>query len=171
VIETRPATPADEDALAALDLATWNWQTSPAPKPEPGSVWTFFDERTAPESVIVAVVDGEVAGYVKLGHPTPLAASEHVLMVRGIAVSPDRQRGGVGRALIDAAAAEALARGARRLTLHVLAPNTAARRLYDSAGFVVEGVQRGEFLLEGAYVDDVLMALDLGAEARHPEGP
>ena len=162
MIETRPATAADEDALAELDLATWNWLTSPAPRPQPGSGWSFFDERTAPEDVIVATVDGEVAGYVKLGPPTPLAASEHVQMVKGIAVSPDRQRGGVGRALMDAAVAEARARGARRLTLHVLGPNTAARRLYESTGFAVEGVRRDEFLLDGAYVDDVLMALDLG---------
>jgi len=162
LIETRRATPADENALAELDLATWNWQTSPAPKPQPDSGWTFFDERTAPEDVIVAAVGGEVAGYVKLGPPTPLAASEHVQMVKGIAVSPDRQRGGVGRALMDAAVAEARARGARRLTLHVLGPNAAARRLYESTGFAVEGILRDEFFLDGAYVDDVFMALDLG---------
>ena len=84
-----------------------------------------------------------------------------MLTVNGLAVDPSRRRVGVGRALIDAAAAEASARGARRLTLRVLGPNDAARRLYESAGFVVEGVQRGEFFLEGEYVDDVLMALDL----------
>jgi ribosomal protein S18 acetylase RimI-like enzyme len=91
-------------------------------------------------------------------------------MVAGIAVSPERRRGGVGRALVDAAAAEAQARGARRLTLRVLGPNEGARRLYESAGFVVEGVQREEFLLDGAYVDDVLMALDLRAgEQPYPD--
>jgi ribosomal protein S18 acetylase RimI-like enzyme len=165
VIEIRPATPADEEPLAALDLATWTWLTSPAPKPEPGSGWSFFGERTDPADVIVAVLEGEVAGYVKLGRATLLAASDHVLTVNGIAVSPAFQRRGVGRALIDAAAAEAKARGARRLTLRVLGPNEGARRLYESAGFVVEGAQRGEFLLEGAYVDDVMMALDLATRA------
>jgi ribosomal protein S18 acetylase RimI-like enzyme len=163
VIETRPAVPGDEDALAALDLATWSRLTSPAPRPDPGSGWRFFDERTRPEDVVVAIVDGEVAGYAKLARTTPLTASDHVRTVNGIAVHPDRQRIGVGRALIDAVAAEARARGATRLTLRVLGPNAAARRLYESAGFVVEGVQRGEFLLDGEYVDDVLMALDLGA--------
>jgi ribosomal protein S18 acetylase RimI-like enzyme len=161
VIETRRAAPGDEDALAAVDLATWTWLTSPAPRPDPASGWTFFGERARPEDVIVAVVEGEVAGYVKLGRATPLAASDHVVTVNGIAVDPARQGRGVGRALIEAAATEARRRGARRLTLRVLGPNAAARRLYESAGFVVEGVQRGEFLLEDEYVDDVLMALDL----------
>jgi ribosomal protein S18 acetylase RimI-like enzyme len=161
VIETRPAVPDDEEPLARIDLETWTWQSSPSPRPEPGSDWTFFNDKHRVEDVIVAVVDGAVAGYVRLGPTTPLAASAHVLMVTGISVDPERRRLGVGRALIDAAAAEASARGARRLTLRVLGSNTGARRLYESAGFVVEGVQREEFLLEGAYVDDVLMALDL----------
>ena len=169
MVEVRPASPADEDALARIDLATWNWLSSPAPRPDPASGWTFFNEKTQPEDVLVATVDGEVAGYVKLGRPNPLVASEHILMVRGLAVDQDRRRAGVGRALIEAAANEARARGARRLTLGVLGPNEAARRLYESAGFVVEGVQREYFLLEGEYVDDVLMALDLAQSGTEPE--
>jgi len=161
VIDVRPAEPSDEDALAAIDLVTWTWLTSPAPTPDLASGWTFFDERTAPEDVLVAVVEGTVAGYVKLGRATELAASDHVAMVSGIAVDPARQRLGVGRALIDAAATEARRRGARRLTLRVLGPNEGAQRLYESAGFVVEGVLREEFFLDGRYVDDLLMALDL----------
>jgi RimJ/RimL family protein N-acetyltransferase len=161
-VEIRPADAADEAALAALDLATWTWLTSPAPRPDPGSGWTFFDERTSPPDVLVALVDGEIAGYVKLGRATPVAASDHVQMITGLTVGDEFRRRGVGRALLDAAILEARARGARRLTLRVLAPNEPARRLYESAGFVVEGVQRELFFLEGAYVDDVLMALELG---------
>jgi ribosomal protein S18 acetylase RimI-like enzyme len=164
VVDVRPARPDDEDALARLDLETWSWLTSPAPKPQPGSGWTFFDERTQPADVLVAVVDGEVAGYVKMVPPTPLEASAHVLLVNGLAVDQSRRRGGVGRALMEAAIAEARGRGARRLTLRVLGPNEAARRLYESVGFETEGVQRECFLLEGQYVDDVLMALDLRTE-------
>ncbi len=74
---------------------------------------------------------------------------------------PSAQRRGVGCLLVDAALAEARARGVRRLTLRVLAPNARARRLYQSCGFVVEGVLRGEFRLDGQDVDDVLMAHNL----------
>ena len=135
--------------------------TSPTPRPDPAAGWTFFDEKTERRDVLVALVDGRLAGYVRLGRATRLAATDHVLTVNGIAVSPGEQRRGVGRALIDAAAMEAQARGARRLTLRVLGPNERARRLYESAGFVVEGILREEFFLGGEYVDDVLMALDL----------
>jgi RimJ/RimL family protein N-acetyltransferase len=78
-------------------------------------------------------------------------------MPRRLAVDPREQGRGVGSSLI----AEARRRGARRLTLRVLAPNAAARAAYAAGGFQVEGVLRGEFLPGDRYVDDVVMALDL----------
>jgi RimJ/RimL family protein N-acetyltransferase len=44
------------------------------------------------------------------------------------------------------------------VSLRVLATNPRARRVYERAGFSVEGVLREEFVLDGAFVDDVLMA-------------
>jgi ribosomal protein S18 acetylase RimI-like enzyme len=158
----RAATPADEAALAALDQLTWSWRSSPAPAPPPGT--PFFDLRTPPEDVIVAVADGAVAGYVRIGAPTSVPSNRHVVAITGLAVDPARRGEGIGRALVDAAARAAAARGARRLTLRVLGPNAPARALYERAGFVVEGVLREEFHLDGRYVDDVLMARDLTSD-------
>ena len=59
------------------------------------------------------------------------------------------------------AAEEAARRGARKLGLRVLGGNASARALYASAGFVVEGVLRDEFWLDGRFVDDVFMARPL----------
>jgi ribosomal protein S18 acetylase RimI-like enzyme len=157
----RPARADDADALRALDAETWSPLVSPGPPPDAGRL--FFGAGLEPGDVLVAEVDGAVAGYAALGTPTPLESNRHVAYVRGLAVSPAHRGQGVGRALVEAAAAAAVARGARRLTLRVLAPNTAARALYESCGFAVEGVLRGEFRLEGRYVDDVLMARELPA--------
>lgn len=157
VVRTASAT--DEDELRRIDRATWTSLSSPGPKPPDEA--PFFDERTSPEDVLVAELDGVVAGFVRLQPATPLPASSHALTINGIAVDPPLQCRGVGRALVDAAVAEARRRGARRLTLRVLAHNAAARRLYEACGFEVEGILRGEFLLDGDYVDDVLMALAL----------
>ena len=152
----RTARPDDDGALAALDRAVWSTLHAVTPAPQP-PYDPFFDERHVPEDYLVAELDGRVAGYVRLVHPTPLASNAHVLAIQGFAVAEEARGRGVGRALIRATVEEARRRGARRLTLRVLGHNTPARTLYASEGFAVEGVQPGEFHLDGRYVDDVLM--------------
>jgi ribosomal protein S18 acetylase RimI-like enzyme len=159
MITVRPAQPADEAALAQIDAATWTSIVTPAPSPAAGTA--FFRPGTQSDDVLVAEVDGVVAGYAKLAQPTPLAAHAHVLELGGLAVGPSHQRAGIGRRLVEASVEEARRRGARKLSLRVLGHNGGARQLYASCGFVVEGVLAGEFLLDGRYVDDILMARDL----------
>ncbi len=159
-VTIRPARAGDEDALLAIDRATWSPHTSPSPGPSAGP---FFNERTRPGNVLVAeLADGALAGWAKMEHPTPLPASEHVWHVNGLAVDPALEGHGIGRALMEGLIAEARARGARRMTLRVFGPNERARRLYERLGFEVEGVLRGEFRVgDGEYVDDWFMALAL----------
>ena len=152
----RQAQLGDEEVLGQLDAATWTDDVSPAPLPPVGAA--FFNERTRPEDVLVAVIDGLVVGYTTLGRPSPLPSRQHVLDVNGLTVDPDRRRLGAGRALVEAAVDEARRRGGRKLSLRVLGGNATARRLYEACGFIVEGLLRDEFLLGGRYVDDVFMA-------------
>jgi ribosomal protein S18 acetylase RimI-like enzyme len=116
----------------------------------------FFGERTAPGDVLVAETGHVIAGYAALGQSVPLASHSHVLEIRGLAVHPAHQRSGVGRRLVEACIEQARSRGARKLSLRVLGGNVAARRLYESCGFIAEGILREEFFLGGRYVDDVL---------------
>jgi len=158
-IAVRTAGADDEAALAKIDERTWTSVVSPAPPPPPGT--PFFDGDARPEDFLVAEHDGVVAGYVRLAAGFDIPAHRHVLVIGGLAVDPDRQRLGLARRLVDAAVAEAGRRGARKVTLRVLGHNTGARRVYERCGFVVEGVLRGEFRVDGADVDDVLMARSL----------
>lgn len=67
-------------------------------------------------------------------------------------VAPEHRGHGVGRALVDAIAAWSVSRGARSLELSVTCGNTAALRLYESAGFQPVGrpkpMRRDSELLE-----------------------
>lgn len=159
MITLRTARADDETALAKLDERTWTTAVSPAPPPPPGT--PFFDHGTFPEDVLVAEHDGVVAGYVRLDAGFPIPAHDHVRVIGGLAVDPDRRRLGIAKRLVDTAVAEARTRGARKVTLRVLGHNTAARRVYEACGFVVEGVLRAEFHVDGHDVDDVLMACSL----------
>lgn len=153
---------ADSEALARIDTVTWSPRVTPAPRRDPEE--PFFGERADPGDVLVVEDDGDVVGYVAIHQPIPLPSHRHVLEINGLAVEPRHQGRGVGRLLVEESKKEARRRGARKLSLRVLAPNHSARRLYESCGFVVEGTLRAEFLLEGEEVDDVLMACQLDEE-------
>lgn len=150
----------DEQALVALERRTWSTLHSVLPAPEP-PYDAFFTHRNRPVHNMVAELDGRPVGFVRLVPPTQLASNAHVRQIQGLAVDPGARGRGVARALLRAAYEEALRQGASRITLRVLGHNLPARRLYESEGFVVEGVLPGEFLLDGAYVDDVLMGRPL----------
>lgn len=154
-LRVRPATVDDGERIIAIDRATFSPRVSPGQGP---TAATDPFERHDPADVLVAEVPGEVVGYLVLGHPTSLPSNAHVWQVQALAVDPHHGRRGAGRALVEAAVEEAIHRGGRRLTLRVLATNPGARELYEAQGFVVEGVLRGEFVLDGDEVDDVMMA-------------
>ncbi|MER5445565.1 GNAT family N-acetyltransferase [Streptomyces sp. NPDC002766] len=156
----RHATLDDEETLGRLDRVTWSPLHSVQPRPRP-PYEAFYNERFGPRDHLVAELDGTVVGYVRLAYPTPLACNSHVRQIQGLVVAEEARGAGVGRALLRAVREEARRQGARRLTLRVLGHNAPARKLYETEGFVVEGVLPGEFLLEGAYVDDVLMGCSL----------
>ncbi|WP_127358937.1 GNAT family N-acetyltransferase [Actinacidiphila soli] len=158
-IRVRPAALTDDAGLARLDHDTWSTLHAVQPRPDPGA--PFFDARHTPDAYLVAEADGVLAGYIRLVPATPLACNTHVCQIQGLAVADTARGQGVGRALVSAAMAEARAQEARRITLRVLGHNAPARRLYGSLGFAVEGVLPGEFLLDGEYVDDVLMGRPL----------
>jgi GNAT superfamily N-acetyltransferase len=81
--------------------------------------------------VIVADFAGEIAGF------AAIVGGE----LDGLFVEPDLWGGGIGRALIQAAAHQARLKG---LSLTVLA-NPSARGFYESCGFSVEGEEQTRF--------------------------
>ena len=101
---------------------------------DPWSVSGLEEELSNPcARFLVAEVDGFVAGYLGCHH----IADEG--FITNVAVHPDYRRHGIARALLCAA----LEQGAAlfRVTLEVRVSNTAAIALYESLGFVRDGVR------------------------------
>ena len=156
-VQVRKARIGDEPAIAALDAADWS-PVSGFPSVIQAADGTFFAPDSPPEAHLVAEIGGRIAGYLRLKPMTRLPENAHVLGIFGLAVAPAARRQGVAAALLAAAEDQARAQGAAKLSLRVLSTNHAAIRLYDRQGFAQEGLLRGEFLIDGSYVDDVLMA-------------
>ena len=93
---------------------------------------------------------GEIIGSIAL---TP--GADHILCIHEVAVRPDCLRQGIGRALLDFAAKEAAARGAKALRLYVWEGNTPAIRVYEKNGFIrigKEDIGLREFGLDWFYL-------------------
>jgi ribosomal protein S18 acetylase RimI-like enzyme len=91
--------------------------------------------------VLGAFEDGRPLGTVTLevdekigGEGVPLAPD--AANVRMLGVAPDARGRGVGRALMEAAIAEARARGKRALTLNTAERMRSAVAMYEGMGFV-----------------------------------
>jgi len=155
----RVRTARDDDAagLAELDAAAWSAESGfPSITPRPGE--PFFTSTNPPEAHLVCEIDGTVVGYLGLKPPTRLPENAHVIGVFGLAVAPAARRLGAASALLVAAEQRARAEGARKLSLRALGTNEPAIRLYQRLGFKQEGLLRDEFLINGNYVDDLLLA-------------
>jgi RimJ/RimL family protein N-acetyltransferase len=72
----------------------------------------------------------------------------------------DARAGGVGQTALVLALRRAFGPlGLHKVWLTVHARHAGARRLYERVGFVVEGVLRGEFLLDGERIDALRMGI------------
>lgn len=95
--------------------------------------------RAAHADILVALAGGRIAGgatYVP-GPGTPVSEFDDpdAAGIRMLAVDPELGRRGIGRALTEGCVARARAAGRRRVVLHTVSVNTAARQMYAALGF------------------------------------
>lgn len=176
-----PATAADAAGLTALDRALARDGRGMVISEDQVRSEAAEAERLA--ALVTSSPKGSVCLLAKLDADTVGAAELRVLSPRrcahvgllSIGVHPDLQGRGLGRALMVGLIDHARAHGLRRLELCVRADNPRAIALYESLGFVTEGVRRGFIALDdGGFADDLLMARwlpDREQEEPSPERP
>lgn len=111
-----------------------------------------IDEPATAHMIVEALDDGRPVGYVIL------TRSYHSIELTRITMA--EQGRGYGRdalRLVKRTAFEQL--GVHRLALDTREDNARARRLYESEGFVQEGVMRDVHLIDGRYTSLVLMSI------------
>ena len=98
--------------------------------------------------------DGEILGAAGV-HPTGVEGVHSL----GMSLLAEHRGSGWGRRLLDAALAEAVEAGVRKIELEVFPDNPRAIALYVSAGFDVEGMKRDHYpRLDGTLRSALLMA-------------
>ncbi|HJU18312.1 MAG TPA: GNAT family N-acetyltransferase [Stellaceae bacterium] len=129
----RPAQPADRAAVEAVVEAAYSVYVARIGK-KPGPMLDDYGRLIGGGAVSVfAETDGAVAGILVL-----LPKPDHLLL-DNIAVCPERQGRGIGRALIAFAESEARRRGYREIRLYTHEKMTENIALYQRLGFVEAG--------------------------------
>ncbi|MEP9388898.1 GNAT family N-acetyltransferase [Mesorhizobium sp. KR9-304] len=124
VADIRRARASDVDALLAIENAVF--QTDRLSRQ---SLRRLIGRPSA--TVLVADIGGEVAGYCIV----LLRAGSATARLYSVSTAPDMAGQGIGRALVQAAEAAAVAEGKRFLRLEVRQDNTRAVSIYERAGF------------------------------------
>ncbi len=104
------------------------------PRAVTDETWRRIFDASVPVHALVAVRDGRLIGLVHYLYHFSTSAIERTCYLQDLFTAPDARGQGVGRALIEAVYAQALAAGAGRVYWHTHETNVAARRVYDAVG-------------------------------------
>ena len=136
------------DEVLALTLAVWTPIFAKTKNEVPRFVYDAFYPRgwqarqtsdvaslldDEPENIWLAIQDGELAGFIGLRmHPDDQMGEVHI-----IAVAPDRQRQGIGRALLDFAERQSRRAGMKMIMVETVddTGHEPARRAYEATGY------------------------------------
>jgi ribosomal protein S18 acetylase RimI-like enzyme len=123
--------------------------------------------RAVPEAP--SVTFGAFAGERLVGVATYIQNTREKTRHKGamvaVYVAPDWRAAKLGRALVERIIAHAGELGVM-LQCTVTAENVSARRLYHSLGFLPYGLERAALCVDGRFLDEELLALDLRQSAK-----
>jgi [ribosomal protein S18]-alanine N-acetyltransferase len=150
-VAIRTAQRADLVAIAAIERASFG-------DPWTRSMFSVHLDSGRGDVFLVATDDAHIVGYAI----TRIAGAESELL--NIAVGAERRTQGIGAILLDAAMEHTARSGASEMWLEVRESNAAARRLYDTRGFVAVGVRKRYY--HAPREDALVLRADLRAAAR-----
>lgn len=123
--------------------------------PEERAAWLAARDSRHPV-VVANDADEAVVGWGSLNPFNPRPAYDHVVDV-SLYVARDQRQRGIGDALLGALEARARALGYHKVVLAAFPTNAPGMRLYARHGFVTVGVYREQGLLDGRWVDVIVM--------------
>jgi len=151
LVVERVSQPSDLDAVIEIEEASF---VNPTTKE-----W-YESELQRPDVCYIYVIrtpGGPIAGFCAFWKVVDQ------IHINNLAVRPEHRRHGIGRVLLERILADAARLGAPNATLEVRRSNTAARRLYERAGFAIAGVRTSYYTNP---IEDALILSRTGGRVR-----
>jgi len=160
----RRALPSDASNIIALIDAVGAegiWLATERYVPIPQWEQILHHPDDAPRALLViAEAQNQIVGWCRVFPYQFGNKSSHVADV-GIGVHKTFRQRGIGSALMQDAISWARDQGFEKLTLDLYATSETARHLFENVGFHVVGARSCHAKINGAYVDEILMELEL----------
>jgi len=158
-IEIRHAEPDDIEAIHQIYIQPMVvWGTLQLPYSSVESQRQRLSKPDDGSYTLVACVDGEIVGHLKLRTFPNSPRRKHIGSI-GMSVHDQWQGKGVGTALMETVVGFADQwLNLSRLELSLYVDNEPGMRLYKKAGFEIEGKMRRAAFREGCFVDIYMMA-------------
>jgi ribosomal protein S18 acetylase RimI-like enzyme len=129
-MELRRATQADAPALAAVAEAAYVPHLERMGGLRPGPMDTDYAAAVADTEAWVALVDGDIVGFVLL------VEEDECVLLENVAVVPAHHGRGIGRALLELAETRAATLGLDRIRLYTHVTMVENQALYERTGYV-----------------------------------
>jgi ribosomal protein S18 acetylase RimI-like enzyme len=104
----------------------------------------LLGEERSRSAVIVAEVEGVIAGFASAGPCRDIDLGEGSGEIYALYVAPEAWSAGIGRALMEACLSALLADGFPLLSLWVIESNQRARAFYERTGWRADGARKSE---------------------------
>ena len=155
-IQIRPSQWSDYPDIVAIENQLWNESNTPQVVTYSSPEAYKIQYPVGTHLVAFSLLEEKAVGFIGFHSPTHLKAHKWTWTI-DIGVDPTKQSSGVGKKLVDAVKKEAINQGIHKLSLRVLGTNQRAISFYQKNGFIIEGILKEEFWLNGQFVDDILM--------------
>ena len=169
-MQIRMATRADAEAVAAIyNHEVTHERTVFDLRPRsPAEQQEWIAERSGAHSVIVATAGGEIVGFASLSPYRPRPAY-NTSVESSVFVRRDRQRQGIGRALLRNLVALAAEHGFHSMIARIAGDNQASVALHAECGFKLVGVEREVGRKFGRWLDCTVMQRLLDHQPEPPQ--
>ncbi|PYB68933.1 GNAT family N-acetyltransferase [Thermoplasma sp. Kam2015] len=125
--------------------------------------------KSLDDLTLVAVLDRKVVGVLTVQRGI-YRKNKHTGSL-GIAIMAGHRHKGLGTKMIRQAIEWCEDQGIKKLNLEVFSTNINAINAYKKIGFEVEGYRKKQFIIEGQFVDDVLMTYYVDPNLRDIPNP
>lgn len=148
-----------KDFAKVAEIENSGWTSLSTPVKIQSSPERYIENLQMGVRYLLAVAEqtDEIFGVLVLHDRHKMAAGQHVLTFSPLVIESARRQG-LGAYLVEFVKSYARGEAYSKISIEVLSTDLPAIHLYEKCGFIKEGEQKKEYLIDGQWVDNLYYA-------------